>query len=252
MLQRKEIFSRNKPYSEKTRKEQVFNKLEPEFLNSALTLTHNQTGDRKMSRLDSLSKDELKKLYTRSATLFEVGNLVLFFIILCSVFCIIGAFFTAGLSLLFGIPGIFLFFASAYVFKYVRTPVARTYFYVWSITGIIGGTLNFLTGICSLQSVGFAIGKMIGGIILLLISIGVLKSAKTDALFGPGSFTHKQIALARKKMRKGENFLDEDLPESYPNQAFAKVCVVCAFILEGLFILSWFAAMLNALLPPAK
>ena len=65
-----------------------------------------------MLRLDSLSPDELKKLYTRSAYLSQLGPLGMVGVILYSIMALI---FSPWL-LLISIP----LFAVPYVFKYVR------------------------------------------------------------------------------------------------------------------------------------
>ena len=182
-----------------------------------------------MLRLDSLSQDELKKLYTRSAYLSQLGTLGMIGVILYSIMALI----VSPWLLLISIP----LFAVPYVFMYVRTPAARVYFYIWSISGIVTFGLTILGIFCSPLSGGALVGYVIGSIIWFWISIEVLKSAKNDALFGPDYLTHKQIVLARKKCRNNEPFTDEDLPKVTPKPTLAKICVVIAFIWEGILIL---------------
>ncbi len=171
-----------------------------------------------MTRLDSLSQEELNKLYTRSAYVSQLGTLLMVIVIIYSILNIFSPW-----KLLISVP----LFAVAYVFKYVRTPAARIFFYVFSISGIV------LFGLSILLLFFGRIPVVLVGFLGLLICVAVLTSAKTDALFGPNYFTHKQIVLARKKKRKNENFTDEDLPKSLPNPTLAKICVVIAFILEA-------------------
>lgn len=197
-----------------------------------------------MSRLDSLSQEELNKLYVRSAYLYQPGILQLIGIIIGTVAVLIGMCFpylqgntppvdwlVVSLVLLpLFLITFFLMFSSAYVFMYVRSKGAKIFFRIWSILGIIGSVLSVFSG-------GWPI---LGAIIGILICFQIGKSAKTDALFGPDQLTHAQIALARKKKRRNEPFTDEELPKSLPNPTFSKICVVCAYVFLVLLVLSPF------------
>ena len=202
-----------------------------------------------MSRLDSLSLEELKKLYVRSAYLYQPGFLwliILFFLLIA----LIASFFSSDklislLSVLLLLPGLlltfFLMFSTAYVFMYVRTKGARILFRIWSIAGIVGSVLSIIFG-----NAFSLFGIMIG----LWISIQIAKSANTDALFGPDHLTHAQIKLARKKKRKNEPFTDEELPKSLPNPTFAKICVVFAYLFLVLMVISPFINKMNEMIRP--
>jgi len=65
---------------------------------------------------------------------------------------------------------------------------------------------------------------------MLLISVLVLKSARTDALFGTDVFSHEQIAWAKRKKFGNECFADENLPKSVSHPKFSKICVIVAFV----------------------
>ena len=195
-----------------------------------------------MLRLDSLSPDELKKLYTRSAYLSQLGTLGMYGVFLYSV---IALFFSPWL-LLISIP----LFAAPYVFMYVRTPAARVYFYIWSISGIVMFGLTILGLFFSPLSGGVLAVYVILSIIWLWISIEVLRSAKTDALFGPDYLTHKQIVFARNKCRKNEPFTDEDISKITPNATLSKICLIIAFIWEGILILGFVGNLFIDSTPP--
>ncbi len=81
--------------------------------------------------------------------------------------------------------------------------------------------------------------------IVFLIQVGILKATKIDALFGADGFTHKQIALARKKKKKGESFADEDILAKRPNKKLADVCVALSFFWEMLFALLLLSKIIN-------
>lgn len=196
-----------------------------------------------MSRLDSLSQEELNKLYVRSAYLYQPGFLWLIFCFLVPIVLISSLLLSNSptlLTVLLLIPGIlltfFLMFSTAYVFMFVRTKGARILFRIWSILGIIGSVIGLFFGPGS---------SILATIIGIFISIQIAKSANTDALFGPDHLTHAQIKLARKKKRNNEPFTDEELPKTLPNPTFAKICVVCAYLALVSMILSPFINKMN-------
>ena len=201
-----------------------------------------------MTRLDSLSLEELNKLYVRSAFLYQPGILLLiatFLYLSLPIFSLFSGHEDLLSTFVAILPmTLFLFFpmfSTAYVFMFVRTKGARIFFRIWSIAGIVGLVLSIIFG-----NVFALFVKMIG----LWIFIQIAKSANTDALFGPDHLTHAQIKLARKKKRKNEPFTDEELPKSLPNPTWAKICVVCAYLFLVLMIFSPFINQINEMIRP--
>ncbi len=154
-------------------------------------------------RLDQKKLSEIKKLYARSLGLRQLGFLA---IVVAALFVVI-----LGILLLksdadngiavamIGILVIVYFCAVAYVFKRARSQLARIYFYFFSVMTLWEGVMMLLKG-------------SIACVFLFLIGLAVLLPANTSALFGEDRYSHEQLKLARKKLRAGESFKDEDLP----------------------------------------
>ena len=186
-----------------------------------MTMENRTEQEANVMRLDQLSEIELHKLYVRSCYLSQIGTLIFGFSIIFTIatcFYLLSAPFMALLIL----P----FYAEAYVFKYVRTPAARVLFYIASISGIVLSLAGLVTQLVTGLSLIIVIP-----VITLLINVEVFKSARTDVLFGQNHFTHKQIALARRKQRMKESFTDEELPVSYPGKILSWICIVLSYLL---------------------
>ena len=75
-------------------------------------------------------------------------------------------------------------------------------------------------------------------LIWLAIFIQVLLAARSDYLFGDGSFTRKQLALACGNRRKNIPFTDEQLPEKKRNPALETIGFVFACLCELMIVVS--------------
>jgi len=96
-----------------------------------------------MTRLDSLSSEELKKLYVRSAWLYRTGQLGVIYTFcrwVIFIVVVLDAHFSAWEYVF--LPAIAIFsvsicLAASYVFMYVRTSIARNFFYIWSVSNLV-------------------------------------------------------------------------------------------------------------------
>ena len=168
-----------------------------------------------MKRLDALTLPELNKLYKKSRLFHELGILSILVFLLTSVFVLFGLLSGAqisgmGITVRLGtqtvkvgspvtlllLPGL----GFGYMFLCARDRKARVFFYIWSAVGI----LLALVSMTKMPHNPVALVLCAGlALICLAIFIQVLLSARSDYLFGDGSFTHKQLALAcRNSSRK--------------------------------------------------
>ena len=205
-----------------------------------------------------MSEKELKRLYTRSAYLFIWGKLKFYALIILTI-----AFAATGVGIneymkksetevnsvrffviyfLVWLPFAIGVFSSGYAFAYVRNKFARVYFCFSSISMMLSILLAMGMMFYNQTEFGASLfAKVIAWFILLFIQIEIFRSAREDALFGADGFTHKQIAFAKKKIKAGETFVDEDIPAKRPNRIFGSICVALAFIYEILLILVFLA-----------
>ena len=177
----------------------------------------------KMEKLNSLSDQELKKIYVRSMSL----NLLGYLLAIITIVFFLGRLFYYRFMLLFTIPMI----AQAYVFLYARTTAARIYFYTYSLLSIISSVLNI--GVISLLvflQEKVEIYKIAGSLFLFILGTIVLKAANTKYLFGKDRFTHNQIVLLRKVRKQIPLEESDKIPEVQPEPIVSNICVVIAFI----------------------
>jgi hypothetical protein len=192
-----------------------------------------------MERLDLLGKDELKKLYRRSALLYWAA--AFFYPV-----AIFYAYIAKGLSEEFynimtcvyetkptslwiiAICG-FAFMAIAtlaipYVMQHVRTKGGRIFLIfcdVLSIFHLFCALYGLIVQVDFWMVVYFA-GTM--------ISVWVFSQAFDKRLFGKNSFSHKQIAAAWEKRKNGEILPDEDLPRKKQNRWLSIICLIFAYL----------------------
>ena len=200
-----------------------------------------------MVRLDSMSKEELYALRSKSRILLVLGNIKMigFYLILFSL--IIGGcieIFTKPAEVLFLLLGIIfflilliLYYSSAYVFKYVRSLKARLYFKFWSISSIVFSGLGLLFSLLTIaHETNYDRAELIATIIIssifLILGIQVFIVTKKDVLFGENYITHDQIATAITKIEIGESFTDEDIPPQYHKSKLEKIYIFLALAWE--------------------
>ena len=202
-----------------------------------------------MVRLDSMSKEELYALRSKSRILLVLGNIKMigFYFILFSL--IIGGcieIFTKPTEVLFLLLGIIIFsilyYPSAYVFKYVRSLKARFYFKFWSISSIFFSGLGLLFSLLTIaRETNYDIAELIATIIIssifLILGIQVFIVTKKEVLFGENYITHDQIATAITKIEIGESFTDEDIPPQYHKSKLEKIYIFLALAWEVFLIL---------------
>ena len=203
-----------------------------------------------MKRLDALTLPELNKLYKKSRLFHELGILSILVFLLTSVFVLFGLLSGAqisgmGITVRLGtqtvkvgspvtlllLPGL----SFGYMFLCARDRKARVFFYIWSAIGI----LLALVSMTKLPQNPVALVLDVGlEVICLAIFIQVLLAARSDYLFGDGSFTRKQLALACKNRRKKIPFTDEQLPEKKRNPALETAGLVLACVSELFIVVS--------------
>ena len=202
-----------------------------------------------MVRLDSMSKEELYALRSKSRILLALGNLKMIGVYLILFSLIIGgctAIFTKQAEVLFLLLGIIIFsilyYPSAYVFKYVRSLKARFYFKFWSISSIVFSGLGLLGSLLTIaRETNYDIAELISTIIissiLLILGIQVFIVTKKDILFGENYITHDQIVTAITKIENGESFTDEDIPPQYHKSKLEKIYIFLTLAWEVFFTL---------------
>ena len=203
-----------------------------------------------MKRLDALTLPELNKLYKKSRLFHELGILSILVFLLTSVFVLFGLLSGAqisgmGITVRLGtqtvkvgspvtlllLPGL----SFGYMFLCARDRKARVFFYIWSAIGI----LLALVSMTKLPQNPVALVLDVGlEVICLAIFIQVLLAVRSDYLFGDGSFTRKQLALACKNRRKKIPFTDEQLPETKRNPALETAGLVLACVSELFIVVS--------------
>lgn len=189
-------------------------------------------------RLDLLGKDELKKLYRRSALLYWAA--AFFYPVAIFYAYIMQGLFKEYYNIMtciyeteptsFWISAIcgFAFMAIAtlaipYVMQHVRTKGGRIFLILSDILSIF----HLFLALCGLirysdfQMTVFFVGSM--------ISVWVFSQAFDKRLFGKNSFSHKQIAAAWKKRKNGEILPDEDLPVKKQNRWLSIICLIFAY-----------------------
>ena len=192
-----------------------------------------------MERLDLLGKDELKKLYRRSAVLYWAATF-------CYLVAIFYAYIMKGLfevyydimTCIYGteptsvwiiaICG-FAFMQIAtlaipYVMQHVRTNGGRIFLIFSDILSIFHLFLALygLIRYFDFQMTVFFVGSM--------ISVWVFSQAFDKRLFGKNSFSHKQLAAAWKKRKNGEILPDEELPVKKQNRWLSMTCLIFAYL----------------------
>ena len=203
-----------------------------------------------MKRLDALTLPELNKLYKKSRLFHQLGILSILVFLLTSVFVLFGLLSGAqiwgmGITVRLGtqtvkvgspvtlllLPGL----GFGYMFLCARDRKARVFFYIWSAIGI----LLALVSMTKIPHNPVALVLDVGlEVICLAIFIQVLLAARSDYLFGDGSFTRKQLALACKNRRKKIPFTDEQLPEKKRNPALETAGFVFACFCELMIVIS--------------
>lgn len=200
-----------------------------------------------MVRLDSMSKEELYALWSKSRILVVLGNIKMIgvYLILFSLI-IVGCTAIFTKDVLFLLPGLIIFsilyYSSAYVFKYVRSLKARLYFKFWSISSIVFSGLGLLGSLLTIaHETNYNIVELIFTIIIssifLILGIQVFIVTKKDILFGENYITHDQIGTAITKIVIGESFTDEDIPPQYHKSKLEKIYIFLAFAWEIPYIL---------------
>ena len=203
-----------------------------------------------MKRLDALTLPELNKLYKKSRLFHELGILSILVFLLTSVFVLFGLLSGAQISgmgitvrlgtqtvkvgspiMLLLLPGL----GFGYMFLYARDRKARVFFYLWSAAGILL-TLFLLTKLPNNPVV--LVLDVVLALICLAVFIQVLLAARSDYLFGDGSFSRKQLALACQNRRKNIPFTDEQLPEKKRNPTLETAGLVLAYICEFFVVVS--------------
>ena len=203
-----------------------------------------------MKRLDALTFPELNKLYKRSRLLHQLGILSILVFLLTALFVLFGLLsgsqiWGMGISVHIGaqtvkvgspitlllMPGL----GFGYMFLCARGRLARVFFHIWSAVGI----LLTLISMTKIPHNPVALVLDVGlELICLAIFIQVLLAARSDYLFGDGSFTRKQLALACKNRRKKIPFTDEQLPEKKRNPALETAGLVLACVSELFIVVS--------------
>lgn len=202
-----------------------------------------------MVRLDSMSKEELYALWSKSRILVIIGNIKMIGVYLILFGFIIGgctAIFTKQADVLFSLPVIIffliLYYSSAYVFKYVRSLKARFYFKFWSISSIAISGLGLLFSLLTIaHETNYDRAELIFTIIIssifLILGIQVFIVTKKDVLFGENYITHDQIGTAITKIVIGESFTDEDIPPQYHKSKLEKIYIFLVLAWEVFLIL---------------
>lgn len=197
-----------------------------------------------MNRLDSLPLSELNKLYRKSLLLILLGILFIAFSLISIPSFIDGTIdnFKQGRPFLFHvgyIAGLLGSFSIGYLMIFGRMRKTRYFIYVWSIVGfsltVIVGCITVVKFSSDLRMCIWIIALLL---ILVLIMIGVFAAARSDYLFGRDSFTHRQIALARKYKRNNREFSDEQLLRSVPNSFVVTICIIFAYLFEFFFVVA--------------
>ena len=192
-----------------------------------------------MERLDLLGKDDLKKLYRRSALLYWAAA----FYYLVAIFYV---YIAKGLFEEYYkiIPRIyetkptpvwiivicgFTFLAIAtlaipYVMRHVRTKGGRIFLIFCDILSIFH---LFLALYGLIVQFDFWLVVYFAG---TMISVWVFSQAFDKRLFGKNSFSHKQIAAAWEKRKNGEILPDEDLPRKKQNRWLSIICLIFAYL----------------------
>lgn len=192
-----------------------------------------------MERLDLLGKDELKKLYRRSALLYWAAAFyylvaIFYAYIMKGLFevyydimtCIYG---TEPTSVwIIAICG-FAFMQIAtlaipYVMRHVRTKGGRIFLIFCDILSIFH---LFLALYGLIVQFDFWMVVYFAG---TMISVLVFSQAFDKRLFGKNSFSHKQLAAAWKKRKNGEILPDEDLPVKKQNRWLSILCLIFAYL----------------------
>lgn len=215
-----------------------------------------------MARLDSMSKEELYALRSKSRILLVLGNIKMIgFYFILFIFIIGGctAIFAKQAEVLFLLPVIIIFlsilyYPSAYVFKYVRSLKARFYFKFWSISSIVFSGLGLLGSLLTIAcETNYDTAELISTIIIssifLILGIQVFIVTKKEVLFGENYITHDQIVTAITKTENGESFTDEDIPPQYHKSKLEKIYIFLAWAWEVFFILG---SICNLFFEPIK
>ena len=192
-----------------------------------------------MERLDLLGKDELKKLYRRSALLYWAA--AFYYLVAIFYAYIMQGLFDVYDNIMTCIYGTkptpvwiiviceFAFMAIAmlaipYVIRHVRTNGGRIFLIFSDILSIFHLFLALygLIRYFDFQTTVFFVGSM--------ISVWVFSQAFDKRLFGKNSFSHKQIAAAWEKRKNGEILPDEDLPRKKQNRWLSILCLIFAYL----------------------
>ena len=190
--------------------------------------------EKNVMHLDMMSEKDLKQLYKNSALLWWGGNFYLILIIVtCGSFCYLFKKYSGDIEFLNTIPLLtllFIFinvfsFAALYCFKYARGISAHIFFFFNAIILIFAGLVpsgdNNISW-CQLITVAGLVN---------LIPVFSLKLIRAK------NFSHKQIAAAWKKMKKDEEFTDEDLPPNKTVRWLTILCLVFEYIVLGAVLL---------------
>ncbi len=203
-----------------------------------------------MKRLDALTLPELNKLYKKSRLFHELGILFILVFLLTSVFVLLGLLSGAQIggmgitvrmgpqTVKVGSPITLLLLPClgfGYMFLYARDRKARVFFYIWSAVGILLALVS-MTKLPHNPVV--LVLDIVLALICLAVFIQVLLAARSDYLFGDGSFTRKQLAQACRNRRKNIPFTDEQLPEKKRNPALETAGLVLAYICEFFVVVS--------------
>lgn len=190
-------------------------------------------------RLDLLGKDELKKLYRRSALLYW-GAAFYYLVAMFYAYIMQGLFeeyynimtciyetepASFWISAICGLAFMTIAtLAIPYVMRHVRTNGGRIFLIFSDILSIFH---LFLALYGSIRYFDFQITVFLVG---SMINIWVFSQAFDKRLFGKNSFSHKQIVAAWKKRKNGKILPDEDLPVKKQNCWLSILCLIFAYL----------------------